>query len=214
MMNRKSYLIEATMSTLVNDTDRRLIEHEYAAARFTVDEYFGMVSRDAFAGLGRLELLEGVLVRKMTKNPPHRVALGKTERGLRAIIGSGWHLANQEPMRLSASAPEPDLAVVRGEIEDYLERHPGAADVGLVVEVADESLQTDHRKATTYAAEGVQQYWIVNLPDRCVEAFLNPDSTSDPPHYVERKVYRDGDSIPVVIDDTEVGVLQVADMLP
>ena len=39
--------------------------------------------------------------------------------------------------------------MVRGEERDYLTRHPGAADVGLLVEIADSSLEADRAMART-----------------------------------------------------------------
>ena len=45
------------------------------------------------------------------------------------------------------SEPEPDVAVVEGEIADYRDAHPSAA--LLVVEVADDSLRRDRSRVVT-----------------------------------------------------------------
>jgi Uma2 family endonuclease len=46
----------------------------------------------------------------------------------------------------------------------------------LVVEVADTSLDMDRRhKGSLYARSGIAEYWIVNLPARCVELHLAPE---------------------------------------
>ena len=78
------------------------------------------------------------------------------------------------------SEPEPDIAVVAGEPEDYLAAHPATA--ALVVEVADSSLRLDRRfKAALYAQAGLREYWIVNLVDHTLEVHRDPQPVSDAP---------------------------------
>jgi Uma2 family endonuclease len=202
------------MSTTLHELDFETEFTGFEPARFTVDEYFAMISRGAFLDVGRIELLDGLLVRKMTKTPPHRVSLGKTERILRDLVPPGWHVANQEPVKLSGSAPEPDLAIVRGELEDYGERHPGPEDVALLMEIADESLTKDRGKAITCARDGIVEYWIVNLPDRCVERHRQPRRRKKSAAYDEVHVFAEPESIPLVINQTDCGSIHVAHLLP
>ena len=50
----------------------------------------------------------------------------------------------------------------------------------LVVEVADSSLEYDRRdKAQLYARAGFEDYWIVNLRERCVEVHRQPSPDGD-----------------------------------
>jgi len=71
------------------------------------------------------------------------------------------------------SAPEPDIAWVAR--RDYSEGRPAAADVLLVIEVADTSLSYDTgEKADLYAAAGIADYWVVNVPDRSIEVRRDP----------------------------------------
>ena len=71
------------------------------------------------------------------------------------------------------SAPEPDIAWV---VErNYSQGRPTATDVLLIIEVADSSLAYDTgEKAALYAAAGVADYWIVDIPHRCVEVRRDP----------------------------------------
>jgi Uma2 family endonuclease len=71
------------------------------------------------------------------------------------------------------STPEPDVVwVVR---RDYSRGRPTAADVLLLIEVAESSLAYDAgEKADLYAATGIADYWVVNLPDRCIEVRREP----------------------------------------
>jgi len=75
--------------------------------------------------------------------------------------------------------PEPDGAVVRGEIDDYLEHPPAAGDVFSVIEVADSSLAIDlGPKLTTYAAAGIQQYVVADLVNNRVLVHEQPVENS------------------------------------
>jgi Uma2 family endonuclease len=55
---------------------------------------------------------------------------------------------------------------------EYLDDHPTTA--WLVVEVADSSVAHDRAKARLYAAAGVTEYWIVNLPEEVFEVHAMP----------------------------------------
>jgi Uma2 family endonuclease len=78
-----------------------------------------------------VELLEGWLIYKMPKNPSHRVTTKLTLKALEAIVPQGWYVDSQEPITLEDSEPEPDIAIVRGDTRDYLDRHLGASDIAL-----------------------------------------------------------------------------------
>ena len=79
----------------------------------------------------------------MLKNPRHSIAFRRIDLAVSRLTKEGWHIRNQGPITLSNSEPEPDLAVVIGRIDDYVEQHPVASEVALVVEVADSSIVTD-----------------------------------------------------------------------
>jgi Uma2 family endonuclease len=60
--------------------------------------------------------------------------------------------------------------LLRPRADDYTTSHPGAADVLLLVEVADSSLAFDlGPKLALYARHAVPEVWIVDLPGRSVE---------------------------------------------
>jgi Uma2 family endonuclease len=116
---------------------------------------------------------------------------------------------------LSDSQPEPDFAIVRGNARSYLARHPGPADVGLLVEVADSSLLRDQRdKARIYARANITCYWIVNLVDRRVEVYTQPSGAIPIPLYRSLQSYQPGDALPLVLDGSAVGAVATADLLP
>ena len=79
------------------------------------------------------------------------------------------------------SAPEPDIAVVRGSRADYRHAHP--ARPALIIEVAESSLRFDRvEKGSLYARAGIADYWIVNLVDRVVEVYRDPGADLAAPY--------------------------------
>jgi hypothetical protein len=83
------------------------------------------------------------------------------------------------------------------------------------VEVADTSLAQDRgNKKRLYARAAIPIYWIVNLLERQVEVYADPTGPAEEPDYRQQQVYREGDTVPVVLDGEEVGSLAVRELLP
>lgn len=81
----------------------------------------------------------------------------------------------QLPITLSTSEPEPDIAVVQINPNDYGDRHPGVEDIFLLIEIADRTLNFDcDQKAAIYAGAGIADYWVVNVTQRQVHVFRQP----------------------------------------
>jgi Uma2 family endonuclease len=185
----------------------------------TVDQYEAMVASGEITPADRLVLIEGRLVKKMTKYPPHTTATNIAHRTIEALLPAGWHARKEDPVRIPNrnSEPEPDVSVARGTFKTYARRHPNEGDIALIVEVADSSLADDRALAVTYGAAGIPVYWIVNLRDHQIELYTDPDPG---PHvsgvggYRSRVDYQPGDEVPVEIDGREVGRIAVADLLP
>jgi Uma2 family endonuclease len=185
-------------------------------SRLSVDQYHQMIAAGILDEDTPVELLDGWLVPKMTKNPPHRIATDCVRNALQGVLPAGWYVSSQDAITLSTSEPEPDCAVIRGSSSrDYPDRNPGAHDVALVVEVADASLRRDRTtKKRIYAAAGIPFYWIVNLVDKCVEVYTDPSGPTKAPDYQHRRDCAAEDEILVVLDGRQVGVVQVRGVLP
>jgi Uma2 family endonuclease len=116
---------------------------------------------------------------------------------------------------LADSEPEPDLAVVRESPNGYTASHPGPADIGLVIEVSNTTLDSDRDdKIPLYARDSVGMYWIVNLIDRQVEVYEQPSGPTSSPTYGTRRTYKPGDAIPFALAGATVGSVLVNDLLP
>jgi Uma2 family endonuclease len=183
--------------------------------RFSVEEYHRMIQAGVFAHDDRFELLEGWIVAKMSRNPPHDVALDKSQDAIRQRLPNGWRLRIQSAITTADSEPEPDLAVVRGPAERYMSAHPMAPDIALVVEVAESSLSEDRTdKARIYARAGIGDYWIVNLIDSVIEVYADPTGDVPAPQYRDRDTFHAGQSIPMRIDGKQIASVPVNELLP
>jgi len=142
--------------------------------RWRRSEFDRLVNLGAFEG-EPLELIGGQLVVAEPQGSYHASAIDKIGHTLRALVPTGWFVRFQAPVSLDEeSEPEPDLAVVPGRPGDYRESHP--AHPVLVIEVAESSLAFDRtRKGSLYARAAVPEYWIVNLVDRILEVYRDPE---------------------------------------
>lgn len=182
--------------------------------RFRVEQYERMIAAGVLTNEDRVELIEGIVIQKMTQHPPHAVAIDYTLDALRPLLPDGWRLREQKPIELSDSEPEPDLAIVRGPLQRYETRHPRPADIAVVLEVADSSLEADRRdKGRMYARARIPIYWIINLNERCVEVYSEPKGGKSPA-YRQRNDYSIGASVPLMIDGNEVGQVSAIELFP
>ncbi|MBA4188677.1 MAG: Uma2 family endonuclease [Planctomycetaceae bacterium] len=183
--------------------------------RFSVAEYHKLINLGILTENDDLELLDGYLVEKMPHNPVHDGTLQKVNRRFLRVLPAGWEARVQMAITLSASEPEPDLAVVRESVDGYMGRHPEPTDFGILVEVSNTSLDSDRDdKIPIYARDGVPVYWIVNLIDRQIEVHEQPSGPSANPSYAKTTVLKPGDSVPVILGGVAVGTIPVADLLP
>ena len=104
---RESDQREATVKT---ETQR------HRPYRISVAKYEAMVASGAFTRADRFELIEGILVEKMTKIPPHSVVTGLCLDALDQALPPGWHTRLEQPVKIPSrdSEPEPDVTVARG----------------------------------------------------------------------------------------------------
>jgi Uma2 family endonuclease len=192
-------------------TEHAAVRDDLAVMRLSVAQYHAMRDAHILGEDDRIELLDGLLVPKMTKKPPHRLGTSLARVALEAIVPAGWYVDEQEPITTDDSEPEPDVSVVRGARRDYADRHPLPEEVALVVEVADESLKRDRgAKKRIYARAGIPQYWIVNLRARLVEVYSAPAGDD----YAERSDVASGSEVAVIIDGREIARIAVDSLLP
>jgi Uma2 family endonuclease len=196
---------------IIPPLEKSLVVPDYPIFRLTVEQYHAMIKAGILTDDDPVELLEGWLVTKMPQNPPHLTITQHTHDVLRRIIPPGWFTNVQGPITTADSEPEPDIVVVRGSRLDYMERLPTSSDIALVIEVSDTTLHRDRTlKLRVYASARIAIYWILNLPERQLEAYSQPEAAA----YRQQRVYTEAEAVPVVIDGQEVGRIAVRDLLP
>jgi Uma2 family endonuclease len=157
-----------------------------------------------------VELIHGELSPMSPSNPPHNDTVDElTEWSFESLPRGAVRVRVQGSFGIPVldSAPEPDVAWLRR--KDYSTQRPLPEDVLLVVEVADTSLAKDRGlKSGLYAAAGLADYWIVNIPDRSIEIRRDPRAGS----YASLVVLKSGDEArPLAFPEI---VLPVARLFP
>lgn len=157
--------------------------------------------------LDRVELLRGYLVRKMSKSPLHSAIVHFLAELLTTFCRDrGLVVYKEEPITLSDSEPEPDIAVVKGKREDYFHAHPSCAE--LVIEVAIASVAKDRAKAEIYAEAEIAEYWLVLPETREIVVYRDPAAGV----YSTISVFGESETVPSTsIRGFEV---RLADLLP
>jgi Uma2 family endonuclease len=147
-------------------------------AKISLDEYLNMVETGIFSRYGkkkRVELIRGEIREMSPIGNPHEEVLSNLDDWSHQVAPKNVKIRVQCSIRVppAQSVPEPDLVwAVR---RSYRRQKPGPDDILLLVEVADTSLAEDTgEKAEIYAAAGIRDYWVVNIPDQVIEVRRDP----------------------------------------
>jgi Uma2 family endonuclease len=170
--------------------------------RFSTDDYHQMGAADLFEGK-RVELLEGQIVDMSPIKPKHAGVVAFLIHYLSRQLSDEYIVNAQNPIALSnQSEPEPDISVLRYRADFYQRSHPQPEDIHLLIEVADSSLDKDQKvKLPLYAAAGIPEVWIVNLPEQQLEQYTEPAAEG----YRSIRIYRAGDTM----EQEWIGVLEM-----
>jgi Uma2 family endonuclease len=126
-----------------------------------------------------VELIEGELIVKMSKNPPHVDAAALLLGWLIQVFGARF-VNHEAPMDVApednpTSEPVPDMIVLNRKFTGFGLARPQPKDLDLVVEIADTSLAFDLTvKAALYARAGIVEYWVLDVPGRRLIVHRDP----------------------------------------
>jgi Uma2 family endonuclease len=125
--------------------------------RLRVSEYHRMVEAGILGEDERVELIQGVLVEMSPQHRAHARVIEWLTRHLNRSLGDEYAVLPQLPLTLGEfSEPEPDVSVVPA-------HRPSAA--------------TEHPKEAYLVVE-VSRGWIVNLDERVLEVYRDPERTA------------------------------------
>lgn len=158
--------------------------------RFTPELFHRLGELGVFNDDLRYELIEGDIYAVPPEGTDHALVKGAAIDLFYERTSSRWHRRVKSPLRLGENELIPDLAIVPGQRKDYANQHPETA--LLVVEVASTSLEHDReRKLPLYAQHSIPECWIVNLMERVLEVYREPEGT----RYKYQRVYTLDESV-------------------
>lgn len=139
-----------------------------------------MAEAGVFAPEAHVELIEGEVVDMAPMKSRHASVVARLLAALQKAAGDRALVWCQLPLHLGPrSEPEPDLMLLRPREDFYVQAHPNAGDVLLLIEVSDSTIDYDRGvKLPLYAQHGVAEVWIVDLDNNIVRFFRNGDGTA------------------------------------
>ena len=147
-----------------------------ARRRFTVAEYYAMAEAGVLAYDERVELLDGDVIAMPPIGDWHASRVKRLNNSMLTPVRGRAIVSVQDPVRLGDnSEPEPDVMLLRWRDDFYEGGHPGPADVLLLIEVSDTTVDYDrNEKLSAYAAAGIPEVWIASRQDRRIESYADP----------------------------------------
>jgi Uma2 family endonuclease len=142
--------------------------------RWTVTDYFRMAEAGLFDDR-RVELIDGEVIEVQAQANAHRTSITRITRLLlKAFTPASWVVVQGTLVLPRYGAPDPDFHVFdvpEGTPDDQLPLPL------VIIEVSDTTYLKDSTlKLREYARAGIEDYWIVNLPERRVEVYRDPEN--------------------------------------
>jgi Uma2 family endonuclease len=175
---------------------------------FTVAEFERMGEAGIFRADDRLELLEGEIYEMSPIGSRHAACVDFLIAVLSPLARRRFIVRGQNPVRLDDfSEPQPDIALLRWRDDFYRHAHPTPADVLLVIEVADSTVESDRGyKIPLYAKAGIPETWLVNMPAERIEIYAEPANGA---YQIIREVKRGEEAHAHSITGVHINVAQV-----
>lgn len=186
-----------------------------ARRRFTADEYHRMAEAGILHEDDRLELMDGDIIEMAAAGSRHVACVNDLTRWSVTHVGNRAIVSVQNPVRLSSGRePEPDVVLLRPRPDRYRGSLPTAADVLLLIEVADTTLAYDRDfKLARYAEARIPEVWIFDL-DAESERVLVYRSPRDGAYQYAATVERGGTLSPEAFPDLTLQVDEILGEAP
>lgn len=154
--------------------------------RLTVKDFHRMAEAGILGENERLELIDGELITMPPIGPKHADIVNYINRSFARHLSDDKLVTIQNPVHLDRYGEVyPDAVIVRN--RRYIDAHPAPKDVLLIIEVSDSTLGYDRgTKIPRYAAHGIGEVWLINVPEYCVERYRRPHSEEQHYEVVQR----------------------------
>lgn len=154
-----------------------------------------------------IELLEGELIIVSPQGPTHSNLTVVIHQLLQRAYGESCFVRAHSPVDASPSSlPEPDLAVVQGDVNDFWQRLPNSSDTVLVVEISLTSTRIDLKKAAIYGRAGFKNYWRIDVAGRRLEMREQPSLNGE---YERTRLYSERETVSLPGCNANITVAQL-----
>ncbi|MGH9201774.1 MAG: Uma2 family endonuclease [Vicinamibacterales bacterium] len=173
--------------------------------RFTADDYQRIGQAGILSEDDRVELIDGEILSMSPIGTRHCASVDRATRAMVTRAGDKAIVRVQGAVRLDFyNEPEPDLVLLRPRADFYASFHPGPADILLIVEVADSSIDYDRKvKGQIYARMGVAEYWLADLNEHVLSCYSVPGRDA----YADLRQYQRGQSVaPLLLPECVIAV--------
>lgn len=142
--------------------------------RWTVDEFHRMAAAGLLDETDRVELIEGEMIDMAPIGSKHAFIVNRISQRFSASVGGQCLVSTQNPVRLGErSEPQPDIALLKS--GNYMDALPTAAEVLLIVEVSDSTIEYDRDiKLGLYARHGIAEVWLLDVNAVELTVFREP----------------------------------------
>ena len=151
------------------------------------------VDRLSWDGLS-LELINGDLIDRMGKRPPHIYWKTVLRDWLIEHVGAPY-VRTEDPIDVApednpTNEPEPDLSVTHLSMQEMRGANPKPENLRLVVEISDHTYSFDRTiKAALYARAGIREYWLLDVRKVDAPRFLVHREPKDGQYQVSTHSY-------------------------
>jgi len=159
--------------------------------QFSVEDYHTLVETGVIKPTDKVELIKGQIITMSPIKSPHAACVRRLGNILRKIFGDKAIISEQNPIALGThSEPEPDVAVLSYQEDNYEESHPTEKDVFIAIEVANTTQKYDREtKMPLYAEYGIPEAWVIDLVAKTIEVYSKPMNGE----YGDKRTFKRGD---------------------
>ncbi|MFO1205698.1 MAG: Uma2 family endonuclease [Burkholderiales bacterium] len=144
--------------------------------RLSLEEFHRMGPAGVLGEDDRVELIDGDMIEMAPIGAQHLAMVNRLSRMLTLAAGKEAIVSTQNPVALPPrSEPQPDIALLKPRPDDYAAAVPTAADVLLIIEVADTTLAYDRDvKIPIYAQHTIAEVWLFDIQAGSLLVHLDP----------------------------------------
>ncbi len=91
---------------------------------------------------------------------------------LKKLLGDEVLVRTELPIQLGDAAPKPSIAIVIPDVLRYVDRHPIASEIYLLIEIADNN--DCEIQGQVYARSHIDDFWVLDINKRQLHVFREP----------------------------------------